>query len=427
MYFQLTETIQRRFIMELRRYWSYHPIYRDELVKNIQGKYSFKERPQLGIIVKNASGNQVRLAADNFQGTVMSHVLAARVEDNPGLFLEWVREDARVIRGNNGVFPTAPGVYYIQIDTVADNFTSFTFFIDPLIDVVNETLMMINGTTGRVNAGKFLEGTLKVYQMPGNVELIDNVNYTTDPETGAVNFFNALTEKNFYSVDYRWPAVTPEESPAVLANSQPWTGVPNRGLVQPLPGVVLAFGRRIQAGDVMAVVVGRHREPSAQEFGGRWDLSLDFDVIARDPHQQREVLDQTVMYINGVLRSRLSTEGVEIDVVTMGGETEEIAYENSDDYFYNASFSLTLQTDWAIHVPLTATIERVEPLTQSQVSLYAGFSDEEIAAATNNFQAQESLLGLQGSPSGVEALGLGLRSFRDPYFKLGATTFEKLS
>lgn len=413
--------------MELRRYWSYHPLYRDELVKNIQGKYSFRERPQLGIIVKNASGNQVRLAADNFQGTLLSYVLAARVENNPGLFLEWVREDSRAIKQNGGVFPTAPGVYYIQIEQVAEDLSSFTFFIDPLIEKQGETLTMLNATTGRVVAGKFLDGTLQVYQMPGSIELVENVNYTTDPDSGVINFFNAVTGNDFYSVDYRWPASTSAESPAILPNGEAWTGVPNRGLVQPLPGVVLAFGRRIQAGDVMAVVVGRSREPSAREFGGRWDLSLDFDVVARDPHQQREILDQTVMYINGVLRSRMSTEGFEIDVVTMGGETEEIAYENSDDYFYNASFSLTVQTDWAIYIPLGATISRVEPVTSAQAAIFAGLSDEEIAGMQNNLSLQSSLLGLQGSPSQVEALGLGLRSFRDPFFKIGAASFEKIS
>lgn len=426
-YFQLTENVQRRFILELRRYWSYHPKFRDDLVKNIQGKYSFRERPQMGIIVKNASGNQVRLAPDNFQGTLKSYVLAARVEKNPGLFLEWVREDSAAIKRNGGVFPTAPGVYYLTIEEVAENMSSFTFFIDPLLDVRDETLMMVNPTTGRVGPGKFLEGSLTVFLMPGNIELKENINYTTDPETGEINFFTPLAGNDFYSVDYRWPATAPGESPAVLPNDEPWTGVPNRGLIEPLPGVVLAFGRRIEAGDVMAVVVSRERQIAAREFGGRWDLSLDFDVVARDPHTQREILDQTVMYIANVLRSRLSSEGMEIDVVTMGGETEEIAYENSDDYFYGASFSVTVQTDWSLHVPVAAMIQRVEPTTAAQAQIYAGLSDEEIAAIQTNLQGVSSLLALQNGPGTVEALGLGLRSFRDPFFKIGATSFEKLS
>jgi len=410
--------------LELRRYWSYHPKFRDELVPNIQGKYSFRERPQIGIIVKNASGNQFQLTWDNYQGTLESYVLAARLENYPGVALEWVREDAQAIRKNDGAFPTPPGVYFIEIDEV--NQSTFTFFIDPLLDVIDESLLMVNPTTGRVNAGKFLDGTLKVFQMPGNQELFENVNYTTDPDSGLITLMNALPGEDFLSVDYRWPATTPEESPAVRPDNQPWTGAPNRGLVEPLPGVVLAFGRRIESGDRMAVVVQRTRTLSAQEFGGRWDLNFDFDVIARDPHTQREILDQTAMYIWSVMRPRLGTEGMEISTISLGGETEEVYDETGDDYFYNASFSLTVQTDWSLHVPLAAMIQRVQPLTAAQSIDLAGLTDEEAAQIQSNIRPVEDLLGVQNPSTAVEDLGLGLRSFRDLFFKVYAGTYEKL-
>ena len=40
-YYFLTQQIQRKFIGELRNYWSYHPKYKD-IVEHIQGKYSDK-------------------------------------------------------------------------------------------------------------------------------------------------------------------------------------------------------------------------------------------------------------------------------------------------------------------------------------------------------------------------------------------------
>jgi len=319
---------------------------------------------------------------------------------------------------------TPPGVYFIEIDEV--NQSTFTFFIDPLLDVIDESLLMVNPTTGRVNAGKFLDGTLKVFQMPGNQELFENVNYTTDPDSGLITLMNALPVEDFLSVDYRWPATTPEESPAVRPDNQPWTGAPNRGLVEPLPGVVLAFGRRIESGDRMAVVVQRTRTLSAQEFGGRWDLNFDFDVIARDPHTQREILDQTAMYIWSVMRPRLGTEVMEISTISLGGETEEVYDETGDDYFYNASFSLTVQTDWSLHVPLAAMIQRVQPLTAAQSNDLAGLTDEEAAQIQSNIRPVEDLLGVQNPSTAVEDLGLGLRSFRDPFFKVYAGTYEKL-
>ena len=89
MYYFLTEAVKRRFLLELRNFWSYHPRYRD-IVDHIQGKYSFRERPSYGIILKTASANQVQLSADNFVGTVVSYVQLAKYQDKPGLAVEWL-------------------------------------------------------------------------------------------------------------------------------------------------------------------------------------------------------------------------------------------------------------------------------------------------------------------------------------------------
>jgi hypothetical protein len=59
----------------------------------------------------------------------------------------------------------------------------------------------------------------------------------------------------------------------------------------------------------------------------------------------------------------LSSEGIEITDVSMGGEAEEIYDETSDDSFYNASLSIQMQADWEIHIPLPLTISRVTPTT----------------------------------------------------------------
>ena len=72
MFFQLTDYLTRRFIQELRRYWLTHPKFSD-LPDNIQGKYSFKDRPQRGIVVKSGGGSHIPLSADNYRGVVYSH------------------------------------------------------------------------------------------------------------------------------------------------------------------------------------------------------------------------------------------------------------------------------------------------------------------------------------------------------------------
>lgn len=78
MFYFLTTAVARRFVMELRTYWATHPKYQD-LVNNIQGKYSFEQRPQYGIVVKTGAANQVQLSPDNFMGTVQSYVALAKI------------------------------------------------------------------------------------------------------------------------------------------------------------------------------------------------------------------------------------------------------------------------------------------------------------------------------------------------------------
>jgi len=403
-YYFLTEQVQRKFIEELRKYWSYHPKYKD-IVAHIQGKYSFRERPQYGIVLKNSAGNQAQLAADNFQGTVQSYVYLAHVDGKPNLSIEWVREDYVAIQNNGGYFPTVPGIYFLDFCDENGNPTDQEFYVDPLIDVIDETPLKINDTQYQLEEGKFLKGTLKLYRMPGNIRLYEDTNYTADPATGLVTLIDELNDDDgeFVSADYRCPGET----------TGPWKVFENRALREPIPGAVLAFGRRITKGDRLAVVVQRKRTIAALEYGGRWDLTLDVDVIARDPLSQREILDQTALYLWATARPRLSSQGIEVLAVNMGGETEEVYDENADDYFYNASFSMQLQTDWSIHVPLGITLRGVEPgggppiapgtapLTPPFIEQIAGLTDQQIAEIQTNIR-------------GLAALGL--RAPWDPYF-----------
>jgi hypothetical protein len=406
-YYFLTEQITRTFIEELRKYWSYHPKYQD-IVDNIQGKYSFAERPQLGIILTNSSGNQVQLAADNFQGTVESYVSLAHVENYVGLSIEWVREDAVAIQNNGGHFPSLPGIYFIELCNEHGEPTDKSFMLDPLLIVRDETPQRVTDLQWQLLNGKYLAKTLAVYQMPGNILLHEGINYTADPDTGVINLILPLDEPgDFLSADYHYPAPT----------TGPWQIEENRALTQPLPGAVLAFGRRITPGDRLAVVIGEKRGITALEYGGRWDLSLDMTVVARDVLAQREILDQSALYLWSNARPRLSTQGVEILGVSMGGETEEVYDENADDYFYNATFSLQLQVDWANWVPVDIAIRRVIPQSPDLAVQIAGLTDEEVASIKNNFVLLEQL---------------GLRSASDPFLtgKGGNTgryrTFEML-
>lgn len=398
MYFRLTEALKRRMIFELRKYWQYHPRYPD-LVDHIQGKYSFRERPAFGIICKTSGGNRVDLSADNYLGIIESYVYVTKVQNFPGVAVEWVREDSVAIQNNGGVFPSQPGIYYIVIDDANDEL----FYVDRLYDVYREQVMLTTPTEGLLQH-PFLDGTLHLYEMPAGYQLVEGTNYTVERDsenkpTGTITLTQGLTGGRWLQADYRYPG----------ESSGPHTLYPGRADNTTIPGCVIAFGRRNGKKDRSAIVVQSMRQAAAMEYGGRWDLTMDFDVISRDVYAQQEIADQTIVYIWGVLRPYLSSEGLEITDLSLGGESEEVYDDNGDDYFYNSSFSLTISTEWSIHVPLGVFLRQASPMTVAQARSIAGMTDEQVATQKNNIQVLESL---------------GLDTMVDPYFKGRIDTFE---
>ncbi len=395
MYYQLTEALKRRFIIELRRMWAAHPKYQD-LVGNIQGKYTFKERPQYGIIVKTSGATKVELAADNYIGTVHSYAYLARVDAFPGQSIEWIRENALAIQANKGRFPSRPGIYYIEITEYDPTRGSGEFWVDKLLEVWNEPVTMASPTEGRLQQVP-LNGSLHLYEVPGGQRLQQGADYEYEPETGTITLNRALGRGLSLSADYRFPG----------KSAGPYAFRDLHANVEAIPGVVIAFGRMASKGDRSAIVVSRRRSAVAQEYGGKWEVSLEFDVVSMDQYSQMEISDRTITWLYGVLRPRVSGEGIEIMDVSFGGEAEEIYDETGDDYFYNASFSATVQTDWSIQVPLGPAFRSVAPATNDQLR----------EAALNPGTDQSGSV-----KAAVEAMGL--HPVRDPFFTGRSATFE---
>lgn len=394
MYYQITEALKRRFIHELRGFWSHHPKYTD-LVDNIQGKYSFKERPQYGIIVKTSGATKVEMSPDNFIGTVHSHAYLARVPKFPGTFLEWIREDASSIAYNNGKFPSPPGVYYIELTEHDPVQGVGEFYVDRLLDVRHEKVTMATPSLGQLQRVP-LNGTVSLYQYPSSRRLIQGADYEYNAEEGSFTLTQPLRKGLSIAADYRYPA----------KSTGPHAFGEMRGDNKAIPGVVLAFGRLAKKGDRAAIVVESKRQPAYLEYGGRWSISLDFDIVARDVYSQQEIADRTITWIYGNMRPRVADEGVEILDVSLGGETEEIYDENGDDYFYNASFSVTCETEWSMHVPLGAPIRNIEIATPAQLA----------ASAENPGMYSEGTL----------SSGLGIQRVQDPFLVGRTRTFEMI-
>lgn len=406
MFANLTESIKRRVIQEVRYFWSKDPRYKDSLAPNIQGRFSFQERPQQAIVIKGGSASPFQFSADHFQGTVVSYCHLTKVYGQNGTSIEWVRENGLAIRNNGGVFPSPPGIYYIEVREEVVEVRGvpserLVFYVDPLLEVIDERATVLEPLLYEVSSGSFHPGSLRVYEMPGNILYEDGINYTADPTTGRITLESPLLSGTYLSVDYRHVGTTVGPVP-----------LPENGAVDNvIPGVVIAFGRRAYDGDIMAVVVGDRREEVANEFGGKWEMSLDLDIMARDLYAQGEITDRTLMFLYTEARDRFSQEGIELTEASAGGEAEEVYDENGDDYYYTSSLSISIMTDWSIQVPTGRKISRVNTNTHQQLEEVAGMTDDEIAAS--------------GTPSNLRVSdNLGLLSIRDPWYSGRNKNFE---
>lgn len=360
MYYCLISSLKRRLILELQDSFSKHPVY-SKIVSYIQNKYAFDERPQFGIVVKGSNTNKVQLSSENFIGVVQSHVMLSYMEQ-PSHLLEWVKEDYSYIRENG--FTTPPGVYYIECLTAPTIPGEFgTFAIDPLLTATDEPLLVIKSgvETEAILSNLPVSQTLRIWENR-NLLLIEGRDYTVNYDTGKVKLLSMFYEGATLTADYRY--VVPSIGPIQWSwNTADWTTI---------PGVVLAFGKRGKPGDKMAIVVYADRVDTAQAYGGRFDVSFDLDVIAQDPIQMEEIADTVTMTLWADKRSVLSSEGIELVDVSMGGEAEETYDETGDLYFYTASMSVQLQADWEVHIPLPFTISKVVAATrQAEASVTA--------------------------------------------------------
>lgn len=353
MYYYLLSSLKRRIILELQDTFSKHPVYA-KAVPFIQSKYAFDERPQFGVVVKGSSGNKTQLSAENFLGVVSSHVMLAYL-DTPSYLLEWVKEDLNVVRANSDVVPTPAGVYYIEcLSAPTNQGEKGTFIIDPLLTVTDEPILKsISG----VENSAFLQnepvqGTLRIWENR-RILLQEGRDYTVSGSK--ISIIGKLIPGSILTADYRYvvDSIGPVE----------WSW--NSSDCTTLPGVILAFGKRGKVGDKQAVVVYSDRVDVANAYGGRFDASFDLDVIATDPVQMEEMADYAVMSLWAEKRSALSFEGLELTDVSMGGEAEESYDETADTYYYTASLSIQIQSDWEVHVPIPFTVSQVSSYTKS--------------------------------------------------------------
>lgn len=319
----------------------------------------------MGIVVKGSSANKVALSGDNFVGNVQSYVMLAYVGE-PAYPIEWVREDLNAVRANNGVIPLAPGLYYIEILTAPENpQTPGSFVVDPLLTVTEEPLLRFQSGIEREAQLENIPtlGTVRLW-VNGRILLQEGTDFVLNYTTGAVSFLARFSPNDQVAADYRYPV------PSLGPFDFQWNTADHTAL----PGVILAFGKRARAGDKVAIRVTADRDETALAYGGKFEVSLDLDVLSQDTTSTEELADLAVMFLWGEKKPYLEAEGIEILDISIGGEAEETYDETGDVNYYTASLSLQFRADWEIHVPLPLSLSKVtqEKKDGSDGLVYAG-------------------------------------------------------
>ena len=88
---KLLQNIKRRLFDELTDTLQQHSGYRDKV--KAYHKFPYKERPMMGVVIKNVSASRQRLSSDDYATTMLSHVALANAETKEGRILKWVWED----------------------------------------------------------------------------------------------------------------------------------------------------------------------------------------------------------------------------------------------------------------------------------------------------------------------------------------------
>jgi hypothetical protein len=160
----LLRVVKYRVMDELRDAVQKHQVYADKT--RVYHKFPFTERPSIGVLLKNASANRIKLSADDCAGTLKSHLALAKAENKPSGCLDWVWEDSFHLTlrqenedlssqivgtssyGQNRVFYTdrKPIVCGYNNTNIADNFRQ----VDVLLNGAQIFPEYVNGKKGMV-------------------------------------------------------------------------------------------------------------------------------------------------------------------------------------------------------------------------------------------------------------------------------------
>ena len=241
-----------------------------------------------------------------------------------------------------------PGRYYIQLVTTEQ------YVIDPLYVVKREKVL--ESTTGLEMTANLAHGNLipgletlftKKFERSYDLELVKDVDYSIDYASGAITFLSPLPKNTSLYATYRWAG--PTMGPYAIPKDYEYDNTS-------LPGVVLAFGNQKVLSDKLVVIVYPQREQAARVYSGHWNMSFDINIFTRDPMELSDLTDYIIDDMWSRKRLHLIAEGLTIEEMNPGGESEEVYDSNTGDLYYKNSINLNMMTEWKRFVPYLTEI-----------------------------------------------------------------------
>lgn len=333
--------MKKRFVEIFNEILSKHPIFNKTIVST---KFPVKERPKFALIIRSFSGSSQEMSMDNFECVRYGYACLANMVNAPANSIEWVKDDTFNIKN------MSPHGYYIVRMIEEDQFV-----VDPYLWVDDEILKVEfigpEGPGAWCNQKPVNPGSETIFTTYGEI-LKRNIDYTIDYNLGKVLFKTDPNEFGILTIDYQ--TLGTQKGPFKIGRFETNNNA--------IPGVILAFGDRIQKGDEQVVVISHSPEEVANCYTGRWNSSMEIICVGQDPDQQERLLDFVISTLWADWQDPLVNEGIEIQTYTMSGESEDLEMEIPEEYNFTGGISLEITTDWHMETPLISTIRGITPV-----------------------------------------------------------------
>lgn len=182
--------------------------------------------------------------------------------------------------------------------------------------------------------------------------------FTVDYTQGILTLLKIPIPNNSFEVSYRWSVGT----------TGPYTVEKNSSYNNIIPGVILHFGSKFAVKDKLVVLVGENRKVCADEYGGRYEVEVDLNVITPNPMEAELLADLVQECLWSENKVYLDYIGFHLRNVSPSGESEEVIDESTGDTDAQVSINVSATADWFRRVPRPFRLKSINGSTTPYIS-----------------------------------------------------------